>query len=57
MTDGPTFCWWCGGQLDLRGFAEVKDPIGHVHRVHKVCTDDAIEDNTPLTAQPPEQHE
>lgn len=49
MSDGPSFCWHCGHWLSrLPGggliFDLVRDPLGHLHRVHKHCTPDALGD-------------
>lgn len=45
MIPGPSFCWWCMRDLQ-RGvigpiYSLVRDPIGHVHRVHHTCVSDA----------------
>jgi hypothetical protein len=41
VTAGPSFCWWCLGDLHSDGngliYARVEDPIGNVHRVHHAC--------------------
>lgn len=46
MTDGPSFCWQCHGDLvpDKVGFifAVVLDPDNHVLRVHKNCQEYAV---------------
>jgi hypothetical protein len=39
-------CWWCNGPLekDKAGgliYVLVKDPLGHEHKVHKVCEPNA----------------
>jgi hypothetical protein len=48
MTDAPTFCWHCHGDLKPGAaglsYREVFDPDGRPHRVHHVCLDDAIGD-------------
>lgn len=36
-----SFCWHCGGKLKLPYFAEITDPIGNTHKIHKVCIDGA----------------
>ena len=36
-----TFCWHCGKKLKLPYYSEITDPIGNVHKVHKVCMDSA----------------
>jgi hypothetical protein len=36
MSQG-SFCWHCNSQLQEGIFAEMSDPLGHVHRVHKAC--------------------
>lgn len=45
---GVPFCWQCGKQLQRRSggfyFAEVEDPLGNKHRVHKDCEDAAVAD-------------
>lgn len=51
---GPRFCWHCGGPLRLPHFKEVKDQLGHVHRVHGVCLEAAKEEVNKKTAQPAE---
>jgi hypothetical protein len=49
MTNGPSFCWQCLGDLKLDAvgapiFALVRDPLLNDHRVHLVCVSDAIGD-------------
>lgn len=49
MRDGPTFCWHCGGKLQQARsgawlYRQVRDPLGHLHRVHGVCLPDAVGD-------------
>ena len=39
-------CWWCNGKLTrfssrVNAGVEITDPIGHTHRVHKICKPDA----------------
>jgi hypothetical protein len=41
MRQKQSFCWHCGKKLKLPYFAEVTDPIGNAHKVHKVCVNDA----------------
>ena len=47
---GPSFCWQCRKKLSPNRatgeliFAEVVDPLGHKHRVHKTCVSDANRD-------------
>lgn len=36
-----TFCWYCGKKLKLPYYSEITDPIGNIHKVHKVCIDSA----------------
>ena len=43
-----SFCWYCGKKLKLPYFAEVVDPIGNIHIVHKVCVDGAKESLRPM---------
>lgn len=38
-----SFCWWCGNKLQGQYYAEVADPIGNIHKVHKCCVDGAQE--------------
>lgn len=51
----PRFCWHCGKKL-LPAFAEVTDPIGNVHRVHKACQKDAEQSLAQFTADPDDGH-
>lgn len=48
---GPTFCWWCGKDLQLPSFATVTDQAGHEHRVHKCCQKDAKASTKLITAE------
>lgn len=45
-TGGVSQCWHCGKQLfRIKGgfiFAQIKDPIGNIMRVHKDCVQHAI---------------
>jgi ribosomal protein L32 len=47
----PSFCWHCGDALKLPYYATVTDQLGHKHRVHKICTEDAENECRRITAQ------
>ena len=51
-----SFCWSCGRALRLPHFAEYTDPIGQVHRVHKVCLERSPHLLKPVTASPMGEH-
>ena len=46
---GPSFCWRCGRRLMLPYYAVWKDPIGHRHRVHKICRETLESEPKPTT--------
>jgi len=50
MTSAGKHCWHCGKKLVLPHFAELADPLGHVHRVHKACLKDAEKSVRKITA-------
>lgn len=47
---GVPFCWHCSGLLPFRKggggyeFLLVRDPCGHIHRVHARCLPDVLGD-------------
>lgn len=58
MIPGPSFCWWCLGDLQpgRHGLIHslVRDPVGHLHRVHHTCVSFAAQDgNVPVEGHPP----
>lgn len=38
-----SFCWQCGRRFARSVSVPVTDPVGNVHRVHKICEAGALE--------------
>jgi len=51
MSDRVGYCWQCGKALARGVNATFADPIGNVHRVHKVCLK-TLNEQRAVTAQP-----